>query len=124
MKNITVIILNLILFFPNFSFAQNTIPTQAKPLVDVLVSVKENDLQRFKNAFSQKINYKEKDWNTNLAEGRKNLLAKFGDYNLKDFEFIFSGDNQEGKVVLYYQNQPHFSMAVIKEPKGWKLNDH
>lgn len=124
MKNITIITLTLILIYPHLLLAQKPVPAQAKPLVDVLVSVKENDLQRFRSAFSEKINYQEKDWNTNLAEGRKNLLAKFGDYSLKDFEFIFSGDNQEGKVVLYYQNQPHFSMAVVKEPKGWKLNDH
>jgi hypothetical protein len=125
MKNVTLLI--IILTFTNFSqhtFAQKNIPIQAEPLLDVLVSVKENNIQRFKGAFSNEIAREKKDWNSDLQEGKKNLIARFGDYKLQDFEFMFSGDHQEGKVVLYFQNEPQFSLAVVKEPQGWKLNEH
>ena len=125
MKNITLsLYIVLFIFLPTQIFSQEKIPIQAKPILDVLVSVKENDLKRFKNAFSSKITQKKEDWNNNLKEGKKNLVARFGDYELHDFEFQFSGDGEEGKVVLYYQKQPHFSLAVVKEQKGWKLNEH
>ncbi len=125
MKNITLFL--FIVFFTSqssFVFSQQKIPEQAKPILDVLVSVKENDIQRFRSAFSTKIVREKKDWDNNLKEGKKNLLARFGNYDLQDFEFLFSGDTEEGKVVLYFQNEPQFSLAVVKEPKGWKLNEH
>ncbi|NJL12178.1 MAG: hypothetical protein HC913_03675 [Microscillaceae bacterium] len=106
--------------------AQTTIPIQARPLIDLLLSVKENDMEKFRNAFSRKIIQANPPttWNQNLREGREVLLSKFGNFRVEDFSFSYQGNQEEGRIVLYYQQQAHLSLAVVREQEGWKLNEH
>ncbi|GAB4400187.1 MAG: hypothetical protein OHK0053_21500 [Microscillaceae bacterium] len=106
--------------------AQATIPVQARPLIDLLLSVKENNMEKFRNAFSKKIIQANSpaNWNQNLREGREVLISKFGNFRVEDFSFAYQGNQEEGRIVLYYQQQAHLSLAVVLEQEGWKLNEH
>ena len=100
-------------------------PPEAAPVIAVLKAAKGSDTAGFKNAYSRPIREDQDQgrWENNLREAQVNLKKLFGDYQLNDFSFTFSGDREKGKVTLFHKGEEAFPLTVIKEGEKWKVDE-
>ena len=98
---------------------------QSAPVIEVLKAVKDSDVAAFNNAYSKRIR-DDKDqgyWEKKLKETQAAVKKRFGEFQVKDFEFVFYGSLEEdGRVILIRKGNKAFSLAVIKEGDNWKVD--
>ena len=94
-------------------------------MIAVLEAAKHSDTIEFKAAYSSRIQLEsgQQDWSKNLREAQTTLKEKFGDYQLNDFAFAFEGDEQKGKLGIFFKSKPQFTIAVVKEAGAWRLDE-
>lgn len=97
---------------------------EAEPFIQVIEAVQANDVNKFKNAFSMRINEEDKntDWLENLNEAKANFESSYGKrYNLREFSFKY--DHKSNLLIVSYKEKEQFRIALIKEKNNWKLNE-
>lgn len=125
MQIIVFILLSLMLSMPAIAEEARPVPTEAEPFVLLLMAAKNADAMGMRGAFSTRIrdDREQGDWNKNLRQAKVSLAKMFGDYALADFSFVFSGDRREGALTVMYRDVEQFSIPVVWESEGWKLNE-
>jgi hypothetical protein len=100
-------------------------PPQAAPMIALLKAAKATDATSFKNAYCKRIrdDKDQGDWDKNFKEAQGNLKKYFGDYDLKDFTFKFTGDKEKGKLSVSHKGKEAVLLGVIKEGDEWKLDE-
>ena len=101
------------------------ITPQAKPVVTLLKAAKAGDLELLKTAFSARMKAKldEDGWDDLLKTYQDSFNQEFGEYQIDDFAFEFTGSESEGQVSVVHKGKELPSLYVIKEEAGWKLNE-
>jgi hypothetical protein len=125
MQTIVFILLSLMLAMPAIAEEARPVPTEAEPFVLLLMAAKNADAMGMRGAYSMRIrdDREQGDWDKNLRQAKVSLARMFGDYALADFSYVFSGDQREGAVKVMYRDVEQFSIPVIWESDGWKLNE-
>jgi hypothetical protein len=98
---------------------------QTRPVVALLKAVKAGDTEQMKDAYSEKFQKQiEKlgGWDKNLKYYGRAFKAFFGDYQLDEFTFGYSGGDDAGKVSITHKGKKVPGMKVVKEKGGWKIN--
>jgi len=110
---------------PSIRGNEDKTPAEASPLIALLKAAKASDINSFKDAYSKRIREDkgQGDWDKNLKEAQGSLKKMFGDYDLKDFSFTFTGDKEKGKVALSHKGKESITLKVIKEGGEWKLDE-
>lgn len=106
---------------------QKIIP-EAEPVFNWLKAVKTSDPDLLKTVFSErmirKFKDKETDWTELLNIYSGVFSEKYGEYNLEDFSFTFEGGSKSGNVIIFSEvGSSGLTVYVIKEKKGWKVNE-
>lgn len=120
-----IILLSLFLFSTNTTFAQKKHIEQSEPFELVLCAMKKNSTKKLQKAFSQKMLKNDRDdstWEERLKEAKGKFTTRFGDFKIHDFKYGF--DEKTSRLIIYFKEKETFKMAVIKEGKHWKLNEH
>ncbi|WP_340202744.1 hypothetical protein [Ascidiimonas sp. W6] len=106
-------------------YAQQTIPIQAKPLENILISFKSDSVALFANSFSKEIDseeIKQSKWKERLNEGKEKFKKRFGDYQIQDFSFKYVDSTSQ--LQVFFRNKEAFKVLVIEEDSHWKLKEH
>lgn len=102
-------------------------PEQALPLKTVLQAVRDKNVEAFKSAWSARIVQEDKargsKWSKSMAEGRDNMTRMFGDYKMNQFDYTYEGTPQSGSVTCLFKGKKAFSLKVVHEKQGWKLDE-
>lgn len=103
---------------------QDKPPPPAAPVIGMLKAVKANDVSGFKNAYSKRIreDKEQGNWDKNLKEAQAGLKKLYGEYDLKEFTFTFTGDKEKGGVSITHKGKKSIDLGVIKEGKDWKID--
>jgi len=109
---------------------------QSEPVIALLKAIKENNVALLQSAYSDRMkarfmkeNRFRGDWHNVLeylaGVVRHGIFGKggFGDYNLKDFRFIYSGSESAGEVTLIFKGREDGALDVIKENGNWKIDE-
>ena len=128
MKQILIYLILLNLFtwsYATQTFAETEVVPQALPVIQLLEAVKEQDEEKLKSAFSERMQerLKKEEWSKVLERYRDGFNTSFGNFRIEDFSFDFSGDDKNGSVIVSYNGKPLPNMSVLKESDGWKLNE-
>jgi hypothetical protein len=106
--------------------AEKSIIPQAEPVLAWIKGSKTGDQAVLKTAFSAKV-LKEHDgtgWEE-VARRYKAIYANlYGDYQLDEFSFEFTGDEEKGRIKIIHPRKTLQGIAVIKEGGKWKVNEH
>jgi hypothetical protein len=102
----------------------NVVP-QARPVIELLRSVKNGDLNELKSVFAEAVekNFDGIGWDEIMTTYRELFAKEFGDYEMVDFTFEFSGSEDEGAVSIVHKGKELPAMRVICENSNWKLNE-
>ena len=103
---------------------QDKAPREHAPVIALLNAVKASDLNGFRNAYSKRIreDAEQGDWESNFKEAQENLKRMYGNYQLEEFTFTFTGDKDRGKVSVSHKGKEPIALAVIKEDGRWKMD--
>ena len=87
------------------------------PMVAILKAIKSSDATMFRDAYSAKIRREDqqRDRAAILQEAQATMKEKFGDYQINDFTFSFTGDGTEGKLEVSFKGKAQFVLAVMRE---------
>jgi hypothetical protein len=104
------------------------IEPQARPVATLLIAVQDEDMRLFKSAFSSRMQKSitsegQGEWRVGMREYKTLFAKEFGNYQIDDFEFSFSGDGQKGHVGVVLRGRELPGLAVIQEGPGWKLDE-
>jgi len=66
---------------------------------------------------------KEGTWDEGLKAYTELFRKEFGEYDLSDFEYSFSGDADAGEVSIVYQGRTLPGLRVVREGGEWKLDE-
>jgi hypothetical protein len=106
--------------------AKKSVVPQAEPVLAWCQGSKTGDQSVLKTAFSEKV-MKEHDrtgWEE-VARRYKAIFSNlFGDYQLDEFSFEFTGDEEKGRIKIIHPRKTLQGIAVIKENGKWKVNEH
>jgi hypothetical protein len=119
------VVLAIILSFSPLEAKAGKAPPQAAPVMAVLQAVKESDVKAFRNAYSWRIreDKEQGNWEKNLQEAQTNIKKMYGDYQLSDFTFTYSGDQEQGKVFFTFKkNGKSTVLDVVNEGGEWKVD--
>ncbi len=96
---------------------------QAEAFENILSAIKNNDVNQFKLAYSQKMqtNIDDKVWRKNLLDAKLNINAKFAEIITENFTYKFN--KNESKLGVFYKNRLVVWLDVILENGHWKLNE-
>ena len=100
---------------------------EARPFVEVLRAVRDQDVETFRNAFSQEVRDNvadEADWQAGLTYYTE-MVASFctDPEDFKDITFLFEGDNNLGELTIIYHGRRQFVVSVKREGFRWLIND-
>ncbi len=103
---------------------QDNVAREATPVIALLNAVKASDLRGFRNAYSKRIreDSEQGDWESNFKEAQENIKKMYGDYQLDEFAFTFTGDKERGKVSISHKGKESITLAVVKEDGQWKVD--
>ncbi len=98
---------------------------QARPIRTWLRSVKDGDEKKLETVFSAELRKQiaAGGWDKALKTYQIVFKQEFGNYELEDFEFAFTGDERKGKVSIVYKKKKLPGLRVIKEGTVWKVNE-
>lgn len=122
MKNKTFYLLLLILVI---GCSQRPIIPQADPFENILVSIKNNSTNLFKNSFSERVHNEDNDnltWAERLKVTKNRMELEFGELNPSDFSYDF--DKKKSKLIVRHKTNEPFRMKVVMENGNWKLDEH
>jgi RNA polymerase sigma factor (sigma-70 family) len=94
---------------------------QAQPFHAFLEAIKAGDADKFRDCQWKEIRESNQPWAKKLAEAKRSLNARFGDYDIARFTYLFSGDESQGNLAIYYPGQRAITLKVVKEGAEWKL---
>ncbi|MBU1043375.1 MAG: ankyrin repeat domain-containing protein [Candidatus Omnitrophica bacterium] len=99
---------------------------QAQPIYNLLKAVKNSDIKLFKTVFSPRIRLRlaANDWQTVLENYKKTLPGNWGDFERKDFSFVFNGKDDQGKVTMSYKGKVQGAVLVFKQGAHWKMDEN
>ena len=96
-----------------------------KPFQDIIVAMKNNSVELFKNSFSRKVINSESDisnWDNNFKEAKKKFNKKFGVLDTQDFSYQY--DSAESKLIILFKGKEEVRMRITEENGVWKLDEH
>ncbi len=98
---------------------------QAQPILTWLKSVKDGDEKKLETVFSVKLRKQiaAGGWDKALKTYQTVFKQEFGNYELEDFGFEFTGDERKGKVSVVFKTKKLPGLRVIKEGAVWKVNE-
>lgn len=112
------------------------ITPEARPVYALFKAIKQNDVELFKSAYSErmKAEFMEEedfkgDWQNVLGYYSKVMKegilngGGFGDYELKDFSFTYTGTDTEGEITIIFKGEENGDLSVIKEGESWKIDE-
>lgn len=126
--------LSIVAAFPTHAEAASDAETIARittktppsaPFLALLSAAKLSDVAGMKNAYSQRIREESarSDWNENLRDAQTSLRKLFGDYQLAQFGFTFSGNTDKGTLSISHNGKQGAALKVVKEGNQWKLDE-
>jgi hypothetical protein len=112
---------------PNFSGILESSDLRVQPLVSVLQATLKSDVTLFKSSFSCEVARKqtEPQFQKALDTYRTQFQKEFGNYDVSEFRFKFTGNEEVGNVVIIHNGREAFKgegLDVVKEEGGWKIN--
>lgn len=127
----------LVLVSASCTKKQEKISSQAIPVYNLLKSAKENDVELFKSSYSLKMqkefmkkNEFRRNWKKILAY-MKDVIENgifgnggYGDYNLEDFRFKYSGSRDSGIVEIIFKGEADGELDVVLENEEWKVDEY
>jgi len=104
--------------------ADDDTPREASPVIAMLKAAKASDLDGFRSAYCRRIREdpEQGDWEKNLTQAQASLKRMYGEYQIKEFAFTFTGDEKKGKVAVSHQGKESIVLDVINEDGHWKIN--
>jgi len=104
--------------------AQAIVP-EARPVFNWLNAVKNGDQDQLKTVFSEQMRqrFDEQGWAKVLTTYQDGFKKEFGDYELDDFVFEFTGGEDSGQVTVVYRGKKLPGLRVVKEKTDWKVNE-
>ena len=103
-------------------------PPQARPVATFLLALFEKDMGLYRSAFSsrQRVRLEAKGVRNVFRAQRSHVtrgLAELGDFDVADFAYSFSGDDESGLVHIALGDRQFGEMRVINEGGTWKLDE-
>ena len=98
---------------------------EARPVATLLLAVQKNDMGAFKSLYSSRMKpiVGEQGWKVALEKYRTLFAEEFGNYQLADFAFSYSGDSTSGHVHITFRDKQMGELRVTREDSEWKLDE-
>lgn len=105
---------------------------EAVPMVQVLRAVRDQDLKRFRGAFTKKVAAgikTEADWAKGLTYYTQRIAGFCGrQQDLADITFVFDPDPQAedesaGQLTVVFRGRRRFEVRVVLENFAWKIDE-
>ena len=99
------------------------ISPQVRPVRDLLTAVKSGDEDQFSAVFSEwmQAQLQVTGWDEVLKTYGNAFSNEFGEYNIEDFTFEFTGRETQGQISASHNGKSLPGLNVIKEKRGWKV---
>jgi hypothetical protein len=121
----------IILLFSSTSLVADDIPTEARPLSELINAVVNSDVEAIKNLFVPRIKeeFEKMGWDEVMIEYKKAFSKQeFKEIDLTKIKFEFksksTGELPQGDVRLKYDGKDLGKMRVLKVGDRWLLNEH
>lgn len=104
--------------------AAETVP-QARPVTALLASVKDQDQKLFQTVFCKRLRaeFEKQGWEKVLRRYETAFDDAFGEYEVDDFAFEFSGDAEKGTVSVISRGKRFPGVMVVNEGGQWKVDE-
>ena len=97
---------------------------ESEPFIQIIEAVQTNDISKFKSSFSKSILNEVKDlqWSEMFSATKNTFETNYGKSFTKS-KFSFTYDENTKLLIVKYQEQGQFRIAVVKENSSWKINE-
>lgn len=96
---------------------------QSIPFKNILNAIQTKDKNKFKNAYSKKIqeSKEQNNWDKNFSDASKSIIANFAEIIDKSFKYKYN--SKENKLGIFYKDKEVVWLKVIHEFGEWKLDE-
>ena len=95
---------------------------EAQPVIQMIEAFKTNNLDKFKQSFSNKILQSDQDWPKIFSSTKISFETTFGeDFSIS--EIVFRYDEKSKLLVVSDKEKEQFRIHVVEEDKIWKINE-
>ena len=129
MKNIIItIFITTFLISCKTSFdKEQSIPEEAEPVVNLIISTTTDDMELFKTVWTKEIvEFTDEDnyWTNSFPKIKAGAIDEFGsNYSVSDFDFYFHGNSYSGHVGFVFRETMNTGFViVVKEGDTWKAD--
>ncbi|GAB7087018.1 hypothetical protein [Marinifilum fragile] len=122
-KFTTILFLCFITFTCYSQNREENLNTPVTMFKNWLSGIKNQSFEKFKDGYLQD------DWDKMTKEKKNQLLnryskifdSEFGDYKIEDFNVSFQGNENEGKLIIFFKEKSLPNLMVKKVNNDWVL---